>query len=70
MLPSIQIMGAKVSNLTGNRKITVFRKQFNNVKQLNNGNIWITNFHLTDIQMSSIQMVVRYSDPIWMLVLY
>ena len=31
-------------------------------EHLNNGNIWMTNFHLSGIQMSGIQMVVRYSD--------
>ena len=34
----------------------------NDGNQLNNGNILTTNFYLSDIQMSSRQMVVRYSD--------
>ena len=29
---------------------------------LNNTNIWLTIFHLSSIQMSSIQMAVQYSD--------
>ena len=40
---------------------TELRKQFSG--DLNNKNIWITNFHLYGIQMSSNQMVVQYLDP-------
>ena len=33
-----------------------------NKEQLNNGNMLITNFYLSGIQMFGIQMVVWYSD--------
>ena len=44
------------------RMIKVWYSDESSVWGLNNGNIWIRNFYISGVQMSGIQMAVRYLD--------